>query len=328
MNTQQTYLVSVIIPAYNASKTIAETLDSVVNQTWENIEVFVIDDGSEDDTYVIAKKYQSDKIKVLKQKNSGACVARNTGLLLSSGDYVQFLDADDVLSHDKIEKQIMVLNGRQDLMVISDTVHFFDGEDYQNMKAREESFWIFDTDDPIDFLVRLFGGYGKRWMVQTSAWLTPKNIIDNISPWNEQLLLDQDGEYFTKAVLASKGIRKTEGTNYYRRFVRGHNISEKAHKYKNLKSALHSLKLKADYLGKHTQSEKYQQAMASLFCEIAINAYPQYKDIVIECEQRIKETEKKPEIPVLGGRIIESVKYVSGWKSAKMLTYLIHKKRS
>lgn len=328
MNIQQKYLVSIIIPAYNASKTIEESLDSVVNQTWKNIEVFVIDDGSEDDTFGIAEKYQSNKIKVLKQKNSGACVARNKGLTLSSGDYIQFLDADDVLSSDKIEKQIQVLNGCQDLMAICDTVHFFDGENYNNIDPKEESLWIFDNNEPVDFLIRLFGGYGKRSMVQTSAWLTPKKIIDSISPWDEQLLLDQDGEYFTKAVLASKGIRKTEGTNYYRRFVRAHNLSEKAYKYENLKSALQYLKLKADYLGKHTQSEKYQKAMATLFCEIAINAYPRNKDIVSECEDQILRTGEKPGIPVLGGRIIESVKYFLGWKSAKMLSYLIHKKRS
>lgn len=319
--------VSVIIPAYNAAKYIDETLQSIVKQTWKNLEAFVIDDGSKDDTFELAKKYESEKITVIKQKNQGACVARNKGLSMANGNYIQFLDADDVLSHDKIEKQLEVLQGRQDLLAISRSVHFFDGEEYLSMKPREESYWVYNTDDPVDFLVRLLGGDGQRWMVQTSAWLTPKAITDSITPWNESLLLDQDGEYFTKAILASKGIRTTDGVNYYRRFVRGGNISDKAYKYENLQSALKSLKLKAKYLGKHTQNERYQKAMSTLFLEIAINAYPVHMDIVDECLRNMKKTGKKPEIPVLGGRAIEAVKKVFGWKTAKMLSYLVHKKR-
>jgi len=71
--------VSIIIPAYNAEKFIVETLDSVLGQSWENIEVFVVDDGSRDKTVELARKYESDKLKVFIQKNQGACVARNKG---------------------------------------------------------------------------------------------------------------------------------------------------------------------------------------------------------------------------------------------------------
>lgn len=320
--------VSVIIPAYNAEKYIEDTLDSVLNQTWQHVEVFVIDDGSKDNTFAIAQKYASDKITVLQQKNQGACVARNKGLSLSTGDYIQFLDADDLLSPDKLEKQLQVLQGRQDLLAICKNVHFNDGEDPYTISYREEDFWIYDTDDPVSFLTRLYGGDGERWMVQTSAWLTPKSITDAISPWDEQLLLDQDGEYFAKVVLASKGILVTEGVNYYRRFVHGGNISDKAYKYESLQSALRSLKLKAGYLGEYTQSENYLKAMSTLYLEIAINAYPRYKDIVNECINHIKKTGQKPVVPVLGGKAIELVKHILGWKAAKMLSYQVHKKRS
>ncbi|MCD6661725.1 MAG: glycosyltransferase family 2 protein, partial [Lentimicrobium sp.] len=102
-------LVSIIIPAYNAERFIRETLDSVVNQTWPDIEVFVVDDGSRDKTVEIARTYESEKLKVFTQKNQGACVARNKGLSMSKGKYLQFLDADDVISLDKIEKQVQVL---------------------------------------------------------------------------------------------------------------------------------------------------------------------------------------------------------------------------
>jgi len=320
-------LVSIVIPAYKAEKLISETLDSVVNQTYPNIEAFVIDDGSPDNTVEIASKFESEKLKVLTQKNQGACVARNMGLSMSTGKYIQYLDADDVLSYDKIEAQVEVLEKNPGYLGVSPSVHFMHGEDYKNMQPREEKFWIHDTDNPADFLIRLYGGDGERWMVQTSAWLTPKAICDKIGPWDETLLLDQDGEYFARAVLASKGIRTTGGINYYRRFFYGGNISAKAYKKENLQSALHALNCKAKYLAVYDQSDRLKQALATLYLEIAINAYPVHKDLTALCEEKIRETGKRGTVPVLGGRAIETIKKVFGWKAAKMFSYFVHKKR-
>jgi glycosyltransferase involved in cell wall biosynthesis len=318
-------LVSIVIPAYNAEKYIAETLHSVKEQTWPNIEAFVVDDGSKDRTVEVAKSFESERIRVIVQKNQGACVARNLGLSMSQGKYIQFLDADDVLSLDKIEKQVNVLENNPGYIGVSPTVHFMHGDDYMKMRPREESAWIHDTDNPVDFLVRLYGGYGERWMVQTSAWLTPRSITDSIGPWDESLLLDQDGEYFARAVLASKGIRTTGGINYYRRFVFGGNISSRYNKLENLQSALHALNCKAKYLAQHTNSEAYKQAMATLYLEIAINAYPLHKAIVADCETKVHALGKKPSLPIMGGKLIELTKQVFGWKSAKKLRLTIHK---
>jgi glycosyltransferase involved in cell wall biosynthesis len=317
-------LVSVIIPAYNAAGFIRETLGSVISQSWPLLEVFVVDDGSSDNTVEVAREFGSDRIQVIVQKNSGACVARNRGLLLSTGKYIQFLDADDILSNDKIERQVEILEKNPGYLGVSPTVHFMNGQNYRSMEPREEAFWIHDSDDPAEFLTRLYGGDGERWMVQTSAWLTPRSITDAIGPWDERLLLDQDGEYFARAVLASKGIRTTGGINYYRRFTLGGNISAKANKIENLQSALLALNLKSEYLGAHTRSDRYQQAMATLYQEIAINAFPKFPELVAACEEAVRKTGKQPVIPVLGGRIIELTRQFFGWKAAKKLRSRIH----
>ncbi len=324
MSTPSEPLVSIVIPAYNAERFIIETLDSVVNQTWQNIEAFVIDDGSKDRTVELAKVFESDRIHVLEQNNSGACVARNKGLNLSKGKYVQFLDADDVLSYDKISAQVAVLEANENYLAVSPTVHFMDGEDYKRMSPREEKAWIFDNDDPVDFLVRLYGGYGERWMVQTSAWLTPMSIAQKIGPWDERLLLDQDGDYFARAVLASKGIRTSGGINYYRRFIGGGNISAKYNKRENLESALLALNNKAGQLLKYTNSIQYRQAISTLYQEIAVNAYPMFPEIVERCEVKVRESGIKPALPVLGGQLIETTKRLFGWKTAKQLRMFVH----
>ena len=97
-------LVSILIPAYNAAPYIAETLDSALAQTWYNIEIIVVDDGSRDDTLAIAKTYESKRVKVISQdKNRGQTAALNRSLAEARGDFIQYLDADDILEPQKIQ---------------------------------------------------------------------------------------------------------------------------------------------------------------------------------------------------------------------------------
>ena len=95
-------LVSILIPAYNASEWVADALRSALAQTWERKEIVVVDDGSSDKTLSIARLFESDSVRVFTQANQGAAAARNQAFLLSKGDYIQWLDADDLLAPDKI----------------------------------------------------------------------------------------------------------------------------------------------------------------------------------------------------------------------------------
>ena len=101
-------LVSIVTPVYNAEKYLEETVKSVQAQTYENWELFLIDDGSKDDSLKIAKKLaKSDKrINVISIDNSGAAFARNIGISKASGRYLCFIDADDLWMNDKLEKQV------------------------------------------------------------------------------------------------------------------------------------------------------------------------------------------------------------------------------
>jgi glycosyltransferase involved in cell wall biosynthesis len=99
-------LVSILIPAYNAERWIAETINSALNQTWSQKEIIIVDDGSRDATLQIAKRFESGLVKVVAQENSGASTARNKALAFAQGDYIQWLDADDLLAPDKIALQM------------------------------------------------------------------------------------------------------------------------------------------------------------------------------------------------------------------------------
>lgn len=98
-------LVSVIIPAYNGDRFIAETVDTVLRQTYENVEILIVDDGSIDRTRQVLEPY-SDRIRYIYQQNQGVAAARNRGLELTHGEFVVFLDQDDICSPDKLALQI------------------------------------------------------------------------------------------------------------------------------------------------------------------------------------------------------------------------------
>lgn len=100
--------VTVIIPAYNAEKYIEKCIDSILNQTYKDIELIVVDDGSNDNTGTICDKIASSdkRLKIIHKKNAGVSAARNTGLSVASGDYITFVDADDWLDLDIIENAV------------------------------------------------------------------------------------------------------------------------------------------------------------------------------------------------------------------------------
>lgn len=102
-------LVSICIPAFNSEKWIDETIRSSLNQTWQNKEIIIVDDGSTDNTWNIIENYANKYptiIKIFQQENKGACAARNLAFEMSSGEYKQWLDSDDILASDKIEIQM------------------------------------------------------------------------------------------------------------------------------------------------------------------------------------------------------------------------------
>ena len=95
-------LVSILIPAYNSGKWIRFTIESALSQSWPNKEIIIVNDGSEDNTLQIAKQFESKIVKVITQENMGASSARNKALSLAQGDYIQWLDSDDLLTSNKI----------------------------------------------------------------------------------------------------------------------------------------------------------------------------------------------------------------------------------
>ena len=316
-------LVSVIIPLYNTEDYIAQCIDSVLVQTWPNIEIIVVDDGSTDNSLQIATQYKSDKVTIVTQNNSGASVARNKGLELAKGEYIQFLDADDFISPDKIASQMNVLNNSQEYIGLCNTVHFKDTEDFYEIPVTNEWF-ITGSDNPVDFLLKLYAGReimpGYGGMVQPNAWLTPKSLIEKAGPWKEYKCPDDDGEFFCRVILESKGIRFSHnGINYYRKFNNSRSLSSQRSREATENIYL-TIELKYRYLKQRTELEILDHIMARHYWEIGVAAYPKYPDISAKAIKKAKALGYKGP-KYVSGKITNMITDLLGWRVGRLLTY-------
>ena len=126
MNNNTKPVISVIIPAYNAAKTIQETVMSVLNQSFSNLELIVINDGSQDSTLDVLSSIKDSRLQVFSSENSGVCMARNRGIELASGEFISFLDADDIWTLDKLEAQLTALQKNPQAGVAYSWVDYID----------------------------------------------------------------------------------------------------------------------------------------------------------------------------------------------------------
>ncbi|WP_424098580.1 glycosyltransferase [Moorena producens] len=119
-------LISIIIPVYNDEKTIKQTIESVLNQTFSNFELIVIDDGSQDSTWQIISSIKDARLKIFSYPNAGVNRARNRGFSHASGDYIAFLDADDLWHPDKLEFQLNALQANPQAAVAYSWTNYID----------------------------------------------------------------------------------------------------------------------------------------------------------------------------------------------------------
>lgn len=248
-------LVSILIPAYNAQDYLAETIQSAVNQTWAHKEVIILNDGSKDRTLDIAKGFAAKNVQVISTENHGLSAAVNAAYRNCQGDYIQELDADDILAPDKIERQLTALRepDNKRTLLSSPWAYFY----YRTRMAKfvPNSFWR-DL-SPVEWLLIKLG---QNLHMQNATWLVSREIADAAGPWDESLQYDQDGEYFARVLLASESVRFVpEGRVYYR--VSGSNrISFIGNSRNKKESLLRSMKLHVQYIRSLEESQRVHQA--------------------------------------------------------------------
>jgi glycosyltransferase involved in cell wall biosynthesis len=164
------------VPAFNAQESIADTLRSAIAQTWSRKEIIVADDGSTDETLAVARQFESEGVRVVSQKNQGAAAARNMALSLSQGDYIQWLDADDLLAPDKITWQMEALDRcRSKRTLLSSGFGKFM---YRWYRAKFVPTALWSDLSPTEWLLRKMG---ENLYMQTATWLVSRELTEAFS---------------------------------------------------------------------------------------------------------------------------------------------------
>jgi len=248
-------LVSIVIPAYNAEKWIGYAVQSALAQTWPRKEIIVINDGSTDRTAEVVRQFASRGMQVVSTENRGLSAAINQGLRICQGDYIQELDADDLLAPDKIERQLAALRegDSKRLLLSSPWAPFY----YRTRKARFIHTSLCQDLSPVEWLLRKLS---ENLHMQNATWLVSRELIEAAGPWKEDLYYDQDGEYFTRVLMASEGTRFVPETGIFYRVSGAGSISHIGTSKKKKESLLRSMKLHIQYIRSLEESERVRKA--------------------------------------------------------------------
>ena len=284
-------LVSILIPAFNAQESIGETLRSATAQTWRRKEIIVIDDGSTDQTLRIARQFESQGVRVYSKRNEGAASSRNFALLLSQGDYIQWLDADDLLAPDKIALQMNLVRHESKRMLLSSAWGRFI---YRHNRTEFIPTALWCDLSPLEWLLRKMG---DNLFMQTASWLVSRELTEAAGPWDARLLSDDDGEYFCRVLLASDGVKfMPEAKAYYRGpglAFRG--LSYIGHSSRKLDAHWLSMQLHIGYMRSIEDSERTRAACLRYLQASLIYFYPDKLDIVAQAKQMARN---------LGGQLV------------------------
>ena len=312
-------LVSVIIPMYNSERYIRDSVQSVLDQTWKRIEVIIINDGSTDASrQMIEDLRRNPKVHVLDQKNRGASAARNAGIRYAKGDYLQFLDADDLLHPEKIDIQMRTLSSPDKKALISGTWMGFK-EDTTSAVFIDEGLNR-DYDKPIDLLLEMWAGKG---MFQPGVWLVSKELIAEAGLWNEDLSFNDDGEYFSRVILkSSRIVSAPDAIAYYRRG----NIESLSNQrsYKSATSYLKSLQAYCKNVFTIIDMLYVKESLARNFSRFIYEFSGLYPDLAQQAEQEIYLL-GYAKIPVEGGKKFKRLARIVGFKTALRLKTTIGK---
>ncbi|MDJ0693925.1 glycosyltransferase [Mastigocoleus sp. MO_188.B34] len=281
-------LVSIIIPCFNRLR---EAIDSCLKQTYPQIEIIVIDDGSTDNSLDIIKSYNNQVIWESFSKNRGGCCARNHGFEISKGEYIQFLDADDYILPEKITRQVDFLELTGNDVVYGDWRHQLNLPD--GTSILEE---IKISGQQENILASLI----SNWWTAVASILHNRSAVENSDGWDENLAIVQDKDFFISVVMSGAKVAYQPGCySIYRRYgnvtvsttsksrwLEGHHIVLKKVEHQLLKS--------------HNLCDLYRDAIAlcyfklareSLFCDYS--SYLKFLEEALAIKPNFKRKSKQ-----------------------------------
>lgn len=212
--------ITLIIPAYNAQESIKNCINSILNQSYQNFEIIVINDGSSDKTLEILQNFKDKRLKIINQKNSGVSVARNAGLKVANGDFIGFIDSDDFLEKDFLKFMLeAILKSCADIVVCDVLIR--NSNKTTHFKDIDANCGLINKNLYLKFLLTNQNTMSCIWNK-----LYKRQILQNLY-FDERLILAEDKLFLIKAILQSEKIFKLEKELYiydvvYKKFIPKH----------------------------------------------------------------------------------------------------------
>jgi glycosyltransferase involved in cell wall biosynthesis len=312
--------ISVLIACYNAGGTLAKTLDSLLEQTLPADEIIVVDDGSSDTSAEVAAAYKDQGVVLIRQVNMGASKARNSAFSASRGQFVIFVDADDLVGPKHLEALFERLRCEPRCVALSKWGRFYHSLDETEFPNRTTEADM----TPADWLIESWRN--ARPMTQSGMLLLPRALIEENGGWDERLTLIDDFEFFARIIARSDGIRfAPEGRLYYRSGIPG-SLSRKQG-LDAVKSEYLSLTLGVQSLLDLELTPRAKLASANVLQDFDFKHYPAYPELRAKIRARVRE---------LGGSDLEpdgapgfhTLRRIVGWRVARLIQKSVERLRS
>jgi glycosyltransferase involved in cell wall biosynthesis len=308
-------LVSICIPAHNCEKHISECVRSVLNQTYKNIEVIIVDDGSTDKTPSILADLKNNHIRIFHQKKSGAAAARNLAYHKSKGPFIKFLDGDDIINPGMIESQVKLATTNNECIISAKWGRFYNN-DINTFKFSPEECW--QTLPACQWICSSWrNGHS---MMQSGIFLLPRRIIEKAGYWDEGLTLIDDLDFFTRVILTSPFVIFDPNAILYYRSGNSGSLSDHKH-HQAMQSAFSSMDKATKTLLAICTGPEAKMASANIWQHLIYTIYPQYPNLVRMAQEKINQLGGSS-LPFVAGGLTKRTASLIGWKLTKRLKNL------
>jgi glycosyltransferase involved in cell wall biosynthesis len=304
--------VSILMPCYNAEKYVGAALESALAQTWPDVEIIAVNDGSTDATRNVLRAYEARGVMVIDQTNRGQSTAANVAFRHSSGDLIKFLDADDLLSPDHVQLQAARISKLPDHVAMGEWARFYNDEPE---KADFRPLPMYRDAEPAEWLATEW--LEAKQMTQCGCFLIPRVVLDRSGLWDERLSLINDLEFFTRVLLSARRIAYTPGARLYYRSGLPGSLSARTSR-RAVESAFLSSTLAVERLLAAENSALTRLACANVMKYFDYRYYPDHGDLRAQARRRALE---------FGGASIEPdgppafhvLRKIVGWRLARRI---------
>lgn len=302
-------LVSVCMPCFNAEPYLAAALDSVLDQSYPNVEVIVVDDGSTDASASVLRRYAS-RVCVLKHENKGAAAARNVAFRASTGNAILFMDADDVIGANHISALTSRLTGGSTI-ASAPWGRFFSCPSEAVFDER----YISKGVSGVSWLTQSWGD--ALPMMQPGMFLLPRALVEERGGWDERLSLTDDFEFYARMIAACERVHfAPDARLYYRSGIPGSLSRQKSRRA--VESQILSLTLGTEHLLKAEDEPRTRRACANMLQAFEYEHYPDHPDLRAKIRARIAEL-GGADITPSGPPGFHRLRPWIGWKAARFV---------